>query len=415
MFSKIQQFFAKKATVKVLPTPPVMGHRQSDDKTLVNTPESSSSTSTLVDGPAVSIADFEFMEMTHRSTTYDVWHVSHNDSGKHFDLRTSVKHASNYEDFTRATAETEVYDKIEGHQHFVKRVTKWEESRGTYQLTQHLPFSLKDVAEQLPANGGRAQLYGAHMLFALAILHTKKIVHNDVKLSNVFLSETGRPLLGGMGRAKVLKPVLVCDPDFVDFNVNPDADGGYFHFETKFEEKQYYAEDIRGLGAAIYEMHTCQVLEFDARGEAMLHEVHLPPLLGDLLERIFGRKASPLKTNLAYVRSHPYFANIDWRQIAFPNLADATYHHSPLEFPKPEVDGPVYADIPEIDCDWEISYGKPRPPPPSPPPSPVEVNIMDLKLDEIVGRYAPLKGVRVPKYFESSEEEEAMLGSSFEL
>ncbi|KAJ8457145.1 hypothetical protein ONZ45_g18432 [Pleurotus djamor] len=301
--------------------------------------------------PAVLISDFEFMEMTHRSTTHDVWHVSHNDS----DLRTSINDVSNYEDFTRAAAETEVFARLR--------------------------FSLKDVAEQLPANGGRARLYGAHMLFALAILHTKRIVHNDVKLSNVFLSETGRPLLGGMGRAKVLKPVLVCDPDFVDFNVSPDADGGYFHFETQYEEKEYYAEDIRGLGAAIYEIHTGQVLEFDAQGEAMLHEMH-PPMLGDLLERIFGKKASPLKT---YVRSHPHFANINWRQIAFPNLADATYHHSPLEFPKP--DGPVYADIPEIDCDWE---------PPPPPPSPVEVNIMDLKLDEIVGRYAPLKGVRVP-------------------
>ncbi|KAJ8501758.1 hypothetical protein ONZ45_g12021 [Pleurotus djamor] len=80
-----------------------------------------------------------------------------------------------------------------------------------------------------------------------------------------------------------------------------------------------------------------------------------------------------------------------------------------------EVDGPVYADIPEIECDWETSYGKSRPPPPPPPPSPVEVNIMDLKLDELVGRYAPLRGVRIPKYFESAEEEEAMLGSSFEL
>ncbi|KAJ8517479.1 hypothetical protein ONZ45_g5337 [Pleurotus djamor] len=316
--------------------PPVMVQRQSDDeKTLVNTPDSSST-----------------------STTHDVWHVSHNDS----DLRTSINDVFNYEDFTRAAAETEVFARLR--------------------------FSLKDVAEQLPANGGRAQLYGAHMLFALAILHTKKIVHNDVKLSNFFLSEAGHPLLG-------------------------DADGGYFHFETKDEKKEHYAEDIRGLGAAIYEMHTGQVLEFDARGEAMLPEVHLPPLLGDLLERIFGKKASPLKTNLAYVRSHPYFANINWRQIAFPNLADATYHHSPLEFPKPEADGPVYADVPEIDCDWEISYGKARPPPP--PPSPVEVNIMDLKLDELVGRYAPLKGVRVPKYFESAEGEEVMLGSSFEL
>ena len=156
---------------------------------------------------------------------------------------------------------------------------------------------------------------------------------------------------------------------------------------------------------------------------------HVAPTLRDLLKRIFGERTSPLKDDISYIQSHPYFANIDWNEIAFPQtIAEdsdsetincssesltATYHHTPIDFPKPEVasDALVYADVSDIECDWEVTYGKSQPP----PPTPVERDIMDLELHELVGRYAPLKGVRVPRYFGSAEEEEEMLGSGFDL
>ena len=69
---------------------------------------------------------------------------------------------------------------------------------------------------------------------------------------------TGLPVLGGMGKAQVLKTTLTCEEDFVDFHANPHADGGYFHFKREINKKDF-VEDIRGLGRAMYEMQTGRV------------------------------------------------------------------------------------------------------------------------------------------------------------
>ncbi|KAJ8503643.1 hypothetical protein ONZ45_g10673 [Pleurotus djamor] len=429
MFAKVQKFFAKKAFAKVcspfytivfavliaslkaFPTPPMMSRRDSDDKTLVNaesiyTPSPKSSTSTLVDPPTLSTSNFDFIQMVERSTTHDRWLVSDIDTSKHYSLRSTINSACNTEDYQKAKVEAQVYEEVKGDEHFLQMVEMWEEGACAYQATEYFPFSLEDVKEELPLNAGRTQLYAAHMVHALATLHEKGIAHNDVKLANVFLNITGLPVLGGMGKSQVLKTTLMCEEDFVDFRANPDADGGCFLFKREVNKKDF-VEYIRGLGRAMYEMQTSRALTFDQEGNTKIRlGEHVPPTLRDLLKRIFGERTSPLKDDISYIQSHPYFANIDWNEIAFPQtIAEdsdsetidcsseplaATYHHTPIEFPKPEVasDALLYADISEIECDWEVTYGKPRPP----TPLPVERDIMDLELHELVGRYAPLKG-----------------------
>ncbi|KAJ8473136.1 hypothetical protein ONZ45_g16406 [Pleurotus djamor] len=406
MFAKVQKFFAKKASTKVFPTPPMMSHRDSDDKTLVNTVYSynsaKSSTSTLVDPHTMSTSNFDFIQMVERSTTHDRWLVSDLDTGKYYSLRTTVNGVCNTEDYQKAKVEAQVYEEVKGDEHFVQMVERWEEGVCAYQATEYFPFSLEDVKEELPLNAGRTQLYAAHMVHALATLHEKGIAHNDVKLANVFLNITGLPVLGGMGKSQVLKTTLMCEEDFVDFRANPDADGGCFLFKREVNKKDF-VEDIRGLGRAMYEMQTGRALTFDREGNTKIRlGEHVPPTLRDLLKRIFGEHTSPLKDDISYIQSHPYFANIDWNEIAFPRTitedsdSDSetidgsretltmTYHHTPIEFPKPEVDSDalVYADITDIECDWEVIYGKPRPP----PPAPAERDIMDLELHELVGR-----------------------------
>ncbi|KAJ8503651.1 hypothetical protein ONZ45_g10681 [Pleurotus djamor] len=373
MFAKVQKFFAKKASTKVLPAPPMMSRRDSDDKTLVDTESTyasspKSSTSTLVD-PTISISDLEIVQIAETSKTHDRWDVIHLDTGKQYQLRSSINDGIDGEDNARAKAEAEVYETVRGDEHFVQMTEKWDEGRCAYQLTERFPTSLEDVKEELPSNAERTQLYAAHMVHALATLHQNEIAHNDVKLSNVFLNASGRPVLGGMGKAQVLKTTLTCEEDFVDFHASPHADGGYFHFKREVN-KNDFVEDIRGLGAAIYEMHT---------GE-----------------------------------SHPYFSSIDWNEIAFPTNEDweaTTPVSTPIEITRTDVFASVYNDIPDIECDWEVSYSKPR----SSPPPLVEVDIMNLEIYGIATNYTPAKGIRLPKYFGSVEEEGMKLGSSFDF
>ncbi|KAJ8509267.1 hypothetical protein ONZ45_g8540 [Pleurotus djamor] len=419
MFAKVQKFFARKASTKVLPTPPMMCRRDSDDKTLVDTGSAyssspKSSTSTLIDLPAIVVSDLDIIQIAESSKTHDRWDVIHLDTGKQYQLRSSINDGIDGEDNARAKVEAEVYETVRGDEHFVQMTEKWDEGRCAYQLTERFPTSLEDVKEELPSNAERTQLYAAHMVHALATLHQNGIAHNDVKLSNVFLNASSRPVLGGMGKAQVLKTTLTCEEDFVDFHASPHADGGYFHFKREVN-KNDFVEDIRGLCAAIYEMHTGETLKFDEEGStSTVGHKNIPSVLHDLLDGIFGEKTSPLKTDMSSIQSHPYFSSIDWNEIAFPTNVDweaTTPVSTPIEITKTNVFASVYNDIPDIDCDWKVSYSKPR----SSPLPLVEVDIMNLEIYGIATNYTPAKGIRLPKYFGSVEEEGMKLGSSFDF
>merc|ERR1719195_1886344 len=103
------------------------------------------------------------------------------------------------------------------------------------------------------SDGGLAEVEVARLavqvLLGLVYLHSKRILHRDVKPANVFLAITGAALLGDLGVAKVLLAGSEQAQTFV---------GSPAYMAPEVVDAQPYgtASDIWSFGCVAYEMCT---------------------------------------------------------------------------------------------------------------------------------------------------------------
>lgn len=85
------------------------------------------------------------------------------------------------------------------------------------------------------------------MVQALKLLHSKNILHRDLKSANVFLSRNGRAKLGDMNVSKVAKKGLLYTQTGTPYYASPEV----------WRDKPYDSKsDIWSLGCVLYEMAT---------------------------------------------------------------------------------------------------------------------------------------------------------------
>ncbi|KAF4572446.1 hypothetical protein EYR36_006951 [Pleurotus pulmonarius] len=393
-----KKIFSKKSRSQTLPLPPIL--RKSPvvgSSSRGSSP--ASSCSTLVGAPSIEHKHLTIVQSLHAEPSHDVWLVSHNHTKQHFTLSVYRTRLLTAEQRSRLSDERMMMLLLSESDEFVKIVSHWDEVGEKYILTDYNPYTLADALHEQPFNKGQARLYAAHIVSALMFLHRLDTSHNDVSLSNIHITPTGRPVLGGLGKAVIS---MRGTPNFVG--------------------------DIRNLGVCMYKMATNRS-PFDKRGKFIpfRREDLVRPTLQHLILSMLSSRISDLQ----YVKGHRYFAGINWAKIASP-MYTGTYNAEAVGRKKandPSVT--VFpAGIAEIHCDWQVAYLKKQDTRSkfaehssteslgsgktsgdsslgSPGKSP------QWGVNEVICGYTPGYG-QSPKYFSSAAREEEVLGSAFE-
>jgi len=104
--------------------------------------------------------------------------------------------------------------------------------------------------------------YFIQICLALRHVHNKKIIHRNLRSSNIFLMKSGLVKLGGFGVAKILKSSTVKDNEMVrnDFYLSP---------EILLNKPYDIKSDIWALGVLLYELLTFK-MPFDSKSLPLL-------------------------------------------------------------------------------------------------------------------------------------------------
>ncbi|CAG9463967.1 unnamed protein product [Pedinophyceae sp. YPF-701] len=145
--------------------------------------------------------------------------------------------------------EIEIHEQLI-HTHVVRYVDAWDDDQNVYILMELC--SGKNLADIVKARGRlderTAAVYVEQILDAMYFLMKSKVIHRDLKLSNLFLDERGRIKIGDFGLACMLKydgerKTTICGtPNYIA----PEVLAG--------REGHSYEVDVWSLGVIIYAM-----------------------------------------------------------------------------------------------------------------------------------------------------------------
>jgi len=159
-----------------------------------------------------------------------------------------------------------------------------------------------------------AQFYGACLILALSHLHSKNLVHCDVKPENILLDSKGYPKLCDYGNSKdttngdvltVLGTIEYCAPEIVE------------------RKPHGTAVDIWALGVFLCELASglCpfsgSAREVTVR-RILSDNINLPGCSKDLTSLLGGMldRDPSTRADLSAIKGHRWFSGIDWDALA---------------------------------------------------------------------------------------------------
>ncbi|KAG9223297.1 hypothetical protein CCMSSC00406_0000014 [Pleurotus cornucopiae] len=383
---QLRKIFSKKARA-IQPMPSSPSSASLEAPVIHPYPQGSSPTSscsTLVGTPAIERKDLIIVKCLSIKHAHDVWLVSHKHTGQLYTLHIYQLHLMSDEQRDLVHNEREMMTLLSASGHFLNIVSHWSDMGETCILTDYHPTTVQDNLSEQPLSKREAQRYAAHMTSALLLLHNMRAAHNDVKLSNMYLTPAGRPLLGGLAKISTGSPM------------------------------EGALKDIRDLGVCMYQMAT-GTMPFDEEGNFMPSQIE--DLAHPDLQLLVFELLTNQITDLECLKYHPYFDGIDWEEIVSPS-GDIQKSDSASVFPagkrdwelvdveKPEALVSVFTESSSMDSLSSImsrlSY----------PGSPI--TIPQWEVEQVVWRCAP--GYRKSPEFVHSPgpQEVVVLGSVFD-
>ncbi|XP_048373602.1 membrane-associated tyrosine- and threonine-specific cdc2-inhibitory kinase [Sphaerodactylus townsendi] len=192
-------------------------------------------------------------------------------------------------DRQRKLAEVRKHERVGHHPNCVSFVQAWEERGQLYIQTELCPGSLLQYCEQHgPLPEWQVQAFLWDLLQGLQHLHSRNLLHMDVKPANIFLSSNNVCKLGDFG--------LMLELDSGDLNDAQEGDPRYMAPEL-LRGEYTKAADVFSLGMTILEI-ACN-MELPNGGEAwqQLRQGYLPPEftagLSDELQTLLAAMLEP--------------------------------------------------------------------------------------------------------------------------
>jgi serine/threonine protein kinase len=191
-----------------------------------------------------------------------------------------------------------------------------------------------------PLTKGDALFYATEVVSALHALHTRRVLHGDLKLENVLLTGDGHIVLADFGSAST--------------NVREWNAGvfGFYGSEAYMPPEHHYqlsvglAADVWTLGCLLYELFTCQPVPAynPFMGDVPFTSLLVASIdaeLQDLLSHLLQEDPTQRFTT-EQVRAHALFSGVDWVAVEaktwrappwVPSAGDITFDASFTSLP----------------------------------------------------------------------------------
>ncbi|KAI0311694.1 kinase-like domain-containing protein [Amylostereum chailletii] len=270
-------------------------------------------------------ADFKPIQLLGSGSYGDAYLVQDRHSGKRLVLKIMPKAK---QDVSRLPDEQVVLEhyvlrSFEGEKGFLSLVGSWHDADFWYIATEFCPYG---DAEQPLANAGRipmsvVQIWIAQTVLALEKLHSRGIVHHDIKPDNIFINENGDAVLADFG---LVQRVVNSDPTLRCGTIR------FFPPEV-FTLSEYapYPKDVWALGLTMFELMTGSIPfgnpnpTMEQAALAAIHEelsfrraVDIRAAMAEDLVEQMVTKDPRQRATLAEIKAHPFFGNIDWDGLA---------------------------------------------------------------------------------------------------
>lgn len=214
--------------------------------------------------------------------------------------------------------------KLASHPSIVKVYATYDDDHYVYQIMEYLPGG--DLFEMVSAIGPipeqMAKCYAAQLVLSVEFLHSKGILHNDIKLENLLLDNVNILKLTDFGLATS------------EFEATPEAINGtpeYMSPETILTKNHSRVTDWWSVGVCIFEMLTGN-LPFNMNDtdstlvtfqKILQSKLVIPNTINsvaaDLLFRLLTvDSSSRLGSGINgshNVKSHPWFSDIQWENV----------------------------------------------------------------------------------------------------
>ncbi|KAJ7705261.1 kinase-like domain-containing protein, partial [Mycena rosella] len=175
---------------------------------------------------------FDVLRQLGKGATARVLLVRHKATQKEYALKIVPKTGRTSVD---APLEQQVLRSLNGAPYLLRLLASWHDSSSFYILTPW--YEGGDLATHLLLEGKmsreRAKFYLAQLIIALEELHSRRIIHRDVRPGNVFFDGDGNAVLGDLGCGKGFPLSSNPDePDYIEFVADPNASCGSFRWEA---------------------------------------------------------------------------------------------------------------------------------------------------------------------------------------
>ncbi|XP_044303887.1 membrane-associated tyrosine- and threonine-specific cdc2-inhibitory kinase [Varanus komodoensis] len=212
---------------------------------------------------------FQQLSRLGRGSFGEVYKVRCKENGQLYAVKRSVEPFRGKSDRQRKLAEVRKHERVGHHPNCVSFVQAWEERGQLYIQTELCPSSLLQYCEEngpLPEWQVRAFLWD--LLQGLHHLHSRNLLHMDVKPANIFLSSSNSCKLGDFG--------LMLELDSGDLSDAQEGDPRYMAPELLCGEYTK-AADVFSLGITILEISSNMELPNGGEGWQQLRQGYVPP------------------------------------------------------------------------------------------------------------------------------------------
>ncbi|RNF03998.1 serine/threonine-protein kinase NEK1 [Trypanosoma rangeli] len=237
----------------------------------------------LRDTSAPELARYIIGEYLGEGSTGTAFKVTDAVTGKHYVLKQISLESIGDEEKLRAKKEILVMNGVD-HPNIVRFRESFSGTNSVNIVMEHCASTLEELIGRQQAEGGQPFPediiieWMAELLCALAYLHSRSIVHRDLKTSNIFLTEKNHVKLGDFGVCTVLTSTSVAAHSMIGTPL-------YFSPEVCEGEDYDQRSDMWSLGVVFYEMCTLRH-PFEAQ--------HLP----GLIQQILTKAVTPFNTGL---------------------------------------------------------------------------------------------------------------------